>query len=188
MIASGGNDGYVKIWDMRRKIAVQSVKAHREAVNAIAFHLSEMSTGGKDGTLKLWDLRKSEQCETVSKHEQINDIVIDSSRIITVCNKTLLRAYNKETFESQYVVSAENAEKLLIYSKFSRLIVISPTNIKIFNTSNGVLLQDEAIPESLPLSSFADNSSLYFGVKTNSGFSIYSGQFSSEDDKNRSYA
>ncbi|CAG9332695.1 unnamed protein product [Blepharisma stoltei] len=188
IIASGGNDGYVKIWDMRRKIAVQSVKAHREGVNAISFHLSEMSTGGKDGTLKLWDLRKSEQCETVSKHEQINDIAIDSSRIITVCNKTLLRAYNKETFESQYVVSAENAEKLLIYPKFSRLFVISPTSIKVFNTSNGVLLQDEEIPESLPLASFVDNSSLCFGVKTFSGFSIYSGQFSSEEDKNRPYA
>ncbi|GAB6030114.1 U5 small nuclear ribonucleoprotein [Chamberlinius hualienensis] len=60
MIASGSDDGSVKLWDSRKKMAVNSFDSSY-AVTAVTFNdtSEQIISGGIDDDVKVWDLRKN---------------------------------------------------------------------------------------------------------------------------------
>jgi WD40 repeat protein len=66
MLASGGGDGTVRIWDPSAGRIVRSVRTdHDGAVAAVALARmhgrSVIITGGDDGTVRMWDSRDGRQ-------------------------------------------------------------------------------------------------------------------------------
>ncbi|CAG9464170.1 unnamed protein product [Pedinophyceae sp. YPF-701] len=64
LIASGGKDGLVKLWDPRCGQAVGSLHAHRATVGSVRWNPSSadmLASGGKDRTVRVWDIRANKE-------------------------------------------------------------------------------------------------------------------------------
>jgi ribosome assembly protein RRB1 len=72
LIASGGDDGYLHIWDLRQfqsKTPVATFKHHTNHITTVEWHPKEstiLATGGDDDQIALWDL-------SVEKDEENGD-------------------------------------------------------------------------------------------------------------------
>jgi len=63
IIASGGGDGTIRIWDLRKKEAVKVIVAHLQDVLSIDFNKYEnaLASGGGDHLVKIWDLKSTKE-------------------------------------------------------------------------------------------------------------------------------
>lgn len=68
VLASGGEDSTVKLWDMATGRMLRTLSGHKDRVESVAFSPSSKtvaSAGGpKDGTIKLWDAASGRQLRT----------------------------------------------------------------------------------------------------------------------------
>ena len=85
VLASGSEDGSVKLWDVNSGKAIRSINAHGGGVTAVAFdHQGRLVTAGKDNRAKLWDAngKMIQQYQPVS--EDVLEVAIshDGKRVI----------------------------------------------------------------------------------------------------------
>lgn len=77
-IASGGDDGFMKVWDLRQLSKgepVATFKHHSGPVTSIEWHHSDstvLATSGEDDQVALWDLAIERDEEAVS--EELRDL------------------------------------------------------------------------------------------------------------------
>lgn len=56
MVATGAEDGLVKLWDIRTQKNVETLKGHRGAVTGVKFGLNHnLCSVSGDRTFKQWD-------------------------------------------------------------------------------------------------------------------------------------
>jgi WD40 repeat protein/tRNA A-37 threonylcarbamoyl transferase component Bud32 len=58
LLASGGNDGVVRVWDARTGTELFALKDHQYPVTCVAFNSQDdmLASGSEDRTVRLWDL------------------------------------------------------------------------------------------------------------------------------------
>jgi WD40 repeat protein/serine/threonine protein kinase len=68
-IASGGQDGVVKVWDAATGREVHSFRAHQDHANGLAFSPDgrRLATASWDGTVKIWDAKTGQEQLTLFK-------------------------------------------------------------------------------------------------------------------------
>src|SRR5262249_7981969 len=59
LLAAGGNDGLVRLWDVRTGREVGRLEGHQGAVTCLAFlpDGTQLISGSRDTTLLIWDLK-----------------------------------------------------------------------------------------------------------------------------------
>lgn len=70
VLASGGKDGTLKLWDARTGAAIRGLAGHAGAVNALAFCADGrvLVSGGEDHLVKLWDATSGAPVRTLTGH------------------------------------------------------------------------------------------------------------------------
>jgi hypothetical protein len=69
-LASGGEDGMIKLWDAASGQLLRSLKGHFDAVLSLAYSPdgSRLASGSMDGTLKIWDTANGQEVRTFKEH------------------------------------------------------------------------------------------------------------------------
>ncbi len=79
LMASGGNDNVVKVWDRRTSVAKMRKENHQAAVKALAWcphNLSLLATGGgtSDRNIHFWNTTQNSRTMTISTGAQITSL------------------------------------------------------------------------------------------------------------------
>ena len=59
LIASGDEDGKIKVWDMRQRRCVVTHDEHHDYTAQLLIHGNTLFCAGGDGCMSTWDLRKN---------------------------------------------------------------------------------------------------------------------------------
>ena len=72
VIATGGRDSTVRLWDMRTKAEISCLSGHRDIVESILMQNDEpqIISGSHDKMIKLWDIRKGGCIQTLTNHKK----------------------------------------------------------------------------------------------------------------------
>eukprot|EP00922_Rhytidocystis_sp_ex-Travisia-forbesii_P064623 GHVS01095995.1.p1 GENE.GHVS01095995.1~~GHVS01095995.1.p1 ORF type:complete len:498 (-),score=72.93 GHVS01095995.1:105-1598(-) len=106
ILAGGGSDGGVHIWDLKGVAFRAALTGHDRAVTGMSFSENGfyMATASEDGTVRLWDLRKSLSFQTITAENDkpVNNVQFDfTGNYLAVCASSL-SVYN---FESRVSVA-----------------------------------------------------------------------------------
>ena len=70
LVASGGEDKVVRLWDLRTNTQIKALLGHRDKVSAVAFGQSNtLYSGGFDRTIKVWDAAQQAYVESLFGHQ-----------------------------------------------------------------------------------------------------------------------
>jgi WD40 repeat protein len=71
IVASGDDEGTIKIWDVRKKQAVHELKEHEDYISSMTFgdHNRRLLATGGDGYLSVWNFRKG-KLEAMSDNQE----------------------------------------------------------------------------------------------------------------------
>lgn len=98
-IISASADGQVKVWDLQRGSALQTMKGHSASVNALAVTPDgkKAVSAGADGRLKVWDLERGKSLSTLKGHSHWLTAVAllpDGERVISASGDRTLKVWN----------------------------------------------------------------------------------------------
>lgn len=104
LLASGGQDGRVKLWQMKSGKLVHTLKAHRLLVSGLAFSPDghSLASASWDGTIRIWDVRRGRQQEVLTGHnEQIRSLAFsaDGKFLASGGNDKTVRLWDAESGE-----------------------------------------------------------------------------------------
>lgn len=71
IIASGSDDGTIRLWDVTTGLENRILVGHSDSVNSIAFSVTDgkiQASGSKDRTVKIWDIKTGSVIRTLEGH------------------------------------------------------------------------------------------------------------------------
>ncbi|XP_022292117.2 uncharacterized protein LOC111103271 isoform X2 [Crassostrea virginica] len=70
ILASGGQDKLIKLWDMKTGKLLQTLRGHERGVWCLNFFTQTLLVSGSyDGTIKVWNMNNGTCCRTLIAHE-----------------------------------------------------------------------------------------------------------------------
>ena len=83
-LCSGGDDGLIKVWDLRRRSQALSLPAHSSIVTSLAYDRSGelLASASFDGGVKVWSGRDYGLLRTLKGHQgKVNDVAFDHTDV-----------------------------------------------------------------------------------------------------------
>lgn len=89
ILATGGSDGSVRIWDIREQANVANCSEHTGGVLSMSFNENGymLATGGEDGCAHIWDLRKQKSLQKIEalSPKAVTSVAFDYSGVYLAC-------------------------------------------------------------------------------------------------------
>jgi WD40 repeat protein len=211
LLASGGDDGTIRIWNTSTGTLIITLLGHPSNVRSVAFSPdgTKLASGSSDNTIKLWNVNTGTVINTLSGHTDI----VTSVTFSPDGTKLASGSYDK-TIKLWNVSTGTLINTLSGYTNYVCSVAFSPdgtklasgsgdNTIKIWNVSNGSLVTTltghtymvnsvSFSPDGLKLASVSDDSTIKIWntttwnlIKTLSGHTSYvqSVSFSSDGTK-----
>lgn len=85
-LASGSNDGIVRLWDLRSGEVIRQLFGHTSAITTLQFdkHFN-LVTGSDDRSVRIWDLRTGGLLDSYTYESPIKKLKFDDKKIVSVC-------------------------------------------------------------------------------------------------------
>jgi WD40 repeat protein len=96
-VASGSDDGTLRVWDLARGAFLQVLDGHTDSVTAMAvLPDARVVTGSDDGTLRVWDLARGASLQVLAGHtDSVTAIaVLPDARVVTGSDDETLRVWD----------------------------------------------------------------------------------------------
>lgn len=146
-VVSGGHQGNVKLWDIRKQKLLAEAKPHESVVRAIAVASQSLfATGADDGRIVIWNNGKilSQPTSTL-----VTSLVWFQGRLVSGHNDTFLRVWDKNLKEIGKLELDGSVEGLAVNGKqlavalSNRILIMGPDfkTRKVLDT-NGVTPHD----------------------------------------------
>jgi WD40 repeat protein len=145
-LASGSDDGKVRIWDVESGTCLFIQRAYGNTMYTVGLSPKGdlvVSGFGIDGSISLWDVQSGSEISSVNGHDSIVNCVNfspDGSRIVSGSMDDTLRLWNAENGEEILVLRGhEGAIRSAAFSPSGRLIVSgsSDETVRIWAASSG---------------------------------------------------
>lgn len=109
-LASGGNDGVVRLWDLRSGEVIRQLIGHTGAITTLQFDKRfNLVTGSADRSVRVWDLRTGGLLDSFSYESPIKKIVFDDFKIASVVeNQHGIHIYDRSE-QRHWKVGAEDS-------------------------------------------------------------------------------
>jgi WD40 repeat protein len=116
LVATGGSDRRIRIWDARRSIRPRVLRGHRGDVTALAFSPdgAVLASGSADATVRIWDAGTFAPRAIVSGHSvNVLDVNFspDAEFFVTAGGDGKVRIWETRTLESVMVVGGAEAAR-----------------------------------------------------------------------------
>jgi U3 small nucleolar RNA-associated protein 13 len=137
LVATGGADGIVKVWDVRKGFVTHNLRGHGGLVSALAFFMAEgeaaveietktkkggkknvmgrfmLATGGEDTTIRVWDLETTTNVATLQKHGSVVrglDWSVDGTRLLSGGRDGVMCLFETKTWNAVVTPTGEEVE------------------------------------------------------------------------------
>ncbi|KAM2565727.1 hypothetical protein COP2_009192 [Malus domestica] len=136
-VASGDDEGCIKVWDTRQQSCCNTFKAHEEYISDMTFAADSMKLLGTsgDGTLSVCNLRRNKvQAQSEFSEEELLSVVIMKNGRKVVCSSHIgnLLLYSWGSFKDcsdRFVDLSPNSVDVLLKLDEDRLIAGSETGL-----------------------------------------------------------
>ncbi|CCF55773.1 hypothetical protein KAFR_0A03380 [Kazachstania africana CBS 2517] len=109
-LATGGQDGIVRLWDLRIGKVVRSLSGHENAITALKFDDLHVVTGSLDKTAITWDLRTGHTVNRLEFDNPISSIDVDIDKITIATGQNSVRIVDR--YEDKSWTCGETANPL----------------------------------------------------------------------------
>ncbi|MEG4046531.1 serine/threonine-protein kinase [Microcoleus sp. Pol17_C1] len=137
ILASGGGDKNVILWDLKRGRRMRTIPAHTAAVNAIAFSRDgqTLASGSDDKTIRLWNVRTGSRLRTLSGHAGgVNAIALsrDGKTLASGSEDKTLRLWNLSTGEVRRIITGHGGPVTAVaFSPNGKIVASASTDKRI---------------------------------------------------------
>lgn len=110
-LASGSNDGIVRLWDLRSGEIIRQLFGHTGAVTTLQFDKNfNLITGSADRSVRIWDLRTGGLLDSFSYDNPIKKIMFDDLKVASVVeNERGVHIYDR-TEQKHWVLGGDILE------------------------------------------------------------------------------
>jgi WD40 repeat protein len=145
LLASGGDDNNVIIWDLKTGRRRRTIPAHKASVNAIAFSRDgqTLASGSDDKTVRLWNVRTGSRLRTLSGHAGgVNAIALsrDGKTLASGSEDKTLRLWNLSTGEVRRIITGHGGPVTAVaFSPNGKIVASASTDnmIRLSNVQDG---------------------------------------------------
>jgi WD40 repeat protein len=145
ILASGGDDNNVIIWDLKTGRRILTIPAHTAAVNAIAFSRDgkTLASASDDKTVRLWNARTGSRLRTLSGHAGgVKAIALsgDGKTLASGSQDKTLRLWNLGTGEVRRIITGHGgAVNAVAFSPNGKTVASASTDntIRLSNVQDG---------------------------------------------------
>jgi WD40 repeat protein len=162
MLASGGDDNLIIIWDLRSGKVLQVLSGHSSSVLALSVRADgSLVSGSWDSSIKLWSVLTGQCLRTLKAHK--NGVMalasLSDGRLISASADETIRIWDADSWSVDMVLSGHSDRITSIavlednrYSSYGHAIIVSASedgSTKIWDLASGKLLH--SLSESLNL-------------------------------------
>ncbi|MEG3840520.1 serine/threonine-protein kinase [Microcoleus sp. herbarium14] len=145
LLASGGGDNNLILWDLKTGRRVRTIQAHKAAVNSIAFSSDgqNLASSGDDKTVRLWNVRTGSRLLTLSGHTgAVNAIALsrDGQTLASGSEDKTVRLWNLDTGEVRRIITGHGgAVNAVAFSPNGQVVASasSDNTIRLSNVQDG---------------------------------------------------
>ncbi|MEG4251611.1 serine/threonine-protein kinase [Microcoleus sp. Pol10D4] len=145
ILASGGDDNNVILWDLKTGRRMRTIAAHKATVNEIAFSRDgqTLASGSDDKTVRLWNVRTGSRLRTLSGHAGgVNAIALsgDGKTLASGSEDKTVRLWNLATGEVRRIITGNRGPVTAVaFSPNGKIVASASTDntIRLSNVQDG---------------------------------------------------